>query len=54
VKILKREGHVLWVGGLDAVNGTSVLDIKPVLREFLPKGEVRQPKWAAELMQNYW
>ncbi|MBL8046515.1 MAG: SAM-dependent methyltransferase [Anaerolineales bacterium] len=54
VKILKREGHILWVEDLDAVDGTPVLDIKPVMREFLPKGEVRQPAWAAELMQNYW
>jgi tRNA-Thr(GGU) m(6)t(6)A37 methyltransferase TsaA len=42
------------VSGLDAVDGTPVLDIKPYMREFAPRGEVRQPKWASELMAGYW
>jgi len=54
VKVLKREGKVLYVQGLDAINGTPVLDIKPVMRDFLPTGEIRQPKWVAELMRHYW
>ena len=54
VRVLKREGKVLTVAGLDAVDGTPVLDIKPVLREFLPAGPVRQPIWAGELMKDYW
>lgn len=29
VEIVKREKNVLWVRGLDALNGTPVLDIKP-------------------------
>jgi tRNA-Thr(GGU) m(6)t(6)A37 methyltransferase TsaA len=46
----------LWieVESLDAIDGTPVLDIKPYLREFAPKGEVRQPAWASELMAGYW
>jgi hypothetical protein len=31
-----------------------VLDIKPVMREFLPRSEVRQPEWSSKLMQGYW
>lgn len=54
VKILKREGRQLHIQGLDAINGTPVLDIKPVMKEFLPKEEVHQPEWATELMKNYW
>jgi tRNA-Thr(GGU) m(6)t(6)A37 methyltransferase TsaA len=54
VKILKREGRQLHVQGLDAIDGTPVLDIKPVMREFLPGDEIRQPEWATELMGNYW
>jgi len=42
------------VTGLDAIDGTPVLDIKPVMHEFLPREEVHQPKWATELMANYW
>lgn len=54
VKLLKHEGKLLFVSGLDAIDGTPVLDIKPVLREYLPEGEIRQPKWTSELMKNYW
>ena len=54
VAIAGREGRVLTVLGLDAVDGTPVLDIKPVMREFLPRGEVRQPPWSHELMRDYW
>jgi hypothetical protein len=31
-----------------------VLDIKPVMDEFLPRTTVRQPAWSLELMRNYW
>jgi tRNA (adenine37-N6)-methyltransferase len=46
----------LWieVESLDAIDGTPVLDIKPYMREFAPKGDVRQPAWASELMAHYW
>jgi len=29
VKLIKREGNALWVRGLDAIDNTPVLDIKP-------------------------
>ena len=54
VRILGRDGRVLRVAGLDAVDGTPVVDIKPVMREFLPREPVRQPAWASELMAGYW
>jgi tRNA-Thr(GGU) m(6)t(6)A37 methyltransferase TsaA len=54
VKVMRRDGRQLHVQGLDAIDGTPVLDIKPVMREFLPREDVRQPDWAAELMKNYW
>jgi len=54
VKVVKRNGHQLFVQGLDAIDGTPVLDIKPVIKEFLPREEVNQPEWATELMKNYW
>jgi tRNA (adenine37-N6)-methyltransferase len=50
-RLLAVEGLDLWVRGLDAVDGTPVLDVKPYMREFEP---VRQPAWAAELMAQYW
>jgi tRNA-Thr(GGU) m(6)t(6)A37 methyltransferase TsaA len=54
VKIIKREGNQLFVLGLDAIDETPVLDIKPVMKEFLPREDVSQPEWATELMKNYW
>jgi tRNA-Thr(GGU) m(6)t(6)A37 methyltransferase TsaA len=33
VELLKVEGNVLYVKGLDAIDGTPVLDIKPYLKE---------------------
>jgi tRNA-Thr(GGU) m(6)t(6)A37 methyltransferase TsaA len=53
-RLLGVEGVRLRVAGLDAIDGTPVLDLKPVMRGFLPRGEVREPKWAAELMAGYW
>jgi tRNA-Thr(GGU) m(6)t(6)A37 methyltransferase TsaA len=44
----------ITVEGLDAIDGTPVLDLKPYLAEFGPRGEVRQPAWAGELMASYW
>jgi tRNA-Thr(GGU) m(6)t(6)A37 methyltransferase TsaA len=38
VRILRWEGRSLFVEGLDAVDGIPVLDIKPVMEEFLLAG----------------
>jgi tRNA-Thr(GGU) m(6)t(6)A37 methyltransferase TsaA len=54
VRILRREGSRLHVEGLDAIDGTPVVDIKPVFAEFLPREAVRQPAWSHELMRDYW
>lgn len=53
-KILSVDGVRLQVEGLDAIDGTPVIDIKPVMREFLPREAVVQPDWVAELMAAYW
>jgi len=53
-RVLRVEGTRLIVAELDAIDGTPVIDIKPVMAEFLPRGEVRQPSWSRELMKNYW
>ena len=53
-ELLAVEGTALTVRGLDAVAGTPVLDIKPVLAEFTPRGELRQPAWSHQLMLRYW
>ncbi|NUW33881.1 SAM-dependent methyltransferase [Nonomuraea sp. SMC257] len=50
--VVSAEGRELRVRGLDAVTGTPVLDIKPVMRQFLPDS-VRQPAWVDRLMAEY-
>ena len=54
VKLIKKEGRKLFVSRLDAIDGTPVLDIKPVFEEFMAKGEIVQPEWTRELMREYW
>ena len=54
VKLIKHQGRVLHVSHLDAIDGTPVVDIKPVFSEFLPQDEVRQPTWTREVMRHYW
>jgi len=53
-RLLSADGLTLRVRGLDAIDGTPVLDIKPVMKGFLPRGEVHEPEWAKALMAGYW
>jgi tRNA-Thr(GGU) m(6)t(6)A37 methyltransferase TsaA len=48
------EGLTMGVRGLDAIDGTPVLDIKPYMVEFGPRTAVHQPAWSHELMEEYW
>ena len=53
-ELVKREGRSLFVKKLDAIDGTPVVDIKPVIKEFLPGMAIKQPNWSTELMKDYW
>jgi len=53
-KISRIEGRTLYVEGLDAVDGTPVLDIKPWVAEFGPRGSIFQPSWKTVMMKSYW
>ena len=53
-RLLAVHGLAVVVEGLDAIDGTPVLDIKPYMQEFAPRGEVCQPAWSTELMSQYW
>jgi tRNA-Thr(GGU) m(6)t(6)A37 methyltransferase TsaA len=53
-RIQRIEGLKIYVTGLDAVDGSPVLDLKPWVRELGPRGDVRQPAWVSELMEKYW
>ena len=53
-RLLAVDGLTLTVHALDAIDGTPVLDLKPYMTEFAPRGEIRQPAWSHELMSGYW
>jgi tRNA-Thr(GGU) m(6)t(6)A37 methyltransferase TsaA len=53
-EIIKKEGRSLFVKKMDAIDGTPVIDIKPVMKEFLPQSGIKQPSWSIELMKDYW
>jgi tRNA (adenine37-N6)-methyltransferase len=54
VELVKRENKKIWVKYLDAIDGTPILDIKPMMKEFLPRKAIKQPSWSVELMKDYW
>jgi tRNA (adenine37-N6)-methyltransferase len=53
-ELVAVDGLTLLVRGLDAIDGSPVIDVKPCIREFAPRGEVREPAWVEELMASYW
>ena len=53
-RVVSVDGYRIQVRDLDAVDGTPVLDIKPWMAEFGPRGPVAQPEWSRQLMSGYW
>lgn len=53
-EVVAVDAEGIDVAGLDAVDGTPVLDVKPYLQGFAPRGDTREPSWATELMAGYW
>ncbi len=52
VELVSVEGNVVTVRGLDAIDGTPVLDVKPYFPAF-DRREADTPSWVDELMKNY-
>ncbi len=52
-ELLELGATWLRVRGLDAVDGTPVLDLKPVMPRLIPH-HVSEPDWSAELMRHYY
>lgn len=40
-RLLRREGNILHIAGIDVVDGTPVLDIKPYIPDLNARGDVR-------------
>lgn len=53
-QVIAIEGSTIRVDGLDAIDGTPVVDIKPWMDEFGPRSSTHQPSWSHELMNDYW
>lgn len=53
-EVLVRNGSTLTVRGLDAVDGTPVLDIKPWMDAFGPRQTTIEPPWVAQIMSDYY
>lgn len=49
VRLLKRRGGILRVQGLDAIDGTPVLDIKPYFPNYDAVSDAGIPEWARQL-----
>ncbi len=53
VGIVGIEGNTLRVRGLDAIDGSPVLDIKPYVPAFDRRDAATVPEWMDRLMQGY-
>lgn len=53
VRLLELSGNVLKVQGLDAIDGTPVLDIKPYFPAFDLVRNPTIPEWVDRLMEGY-
>jgi tRNA-Thr(GGU) m(6)t(6)A37 methyltransferase TsaA len=55
VELVKREGNVLWVRGLDAYDETPVLDIKPYPdwdKDLIVVTDFRTPEWLRRIIDK--
>ena len=50
VRLLECRDNILTVTGLDAVDQSPVIDIKPYVRAFYPDGETEVPEWMDRIM----
>ncbi|MEV4492527.1 SAM-dependent methyltransferase [Micromonospora coxensis] len=53
-RLLAVDGLDIHVRGLDAIEGSPVIDLKPYMAEYGPQGPTSQPAWATELMSAYY
>jgi tRNA-Thr(GGU) m(6)t(6)A37 methyltransferase TsaA len=53
VRVVGVKGSVVSVKGLDAIDGTPVLDLKPYVPAFDARAEATVPEWMKRLMEGY-
>ncbi len=50
VQLVKRNGNILEVVGIDAINGSPVIDVKPYVRQWYPQEGIRISQWMRRLL----
>ena len=50
VELIKRLGNIITVKGLDIVNGTPILDIKPYTPQYDSVDKAKVPDWVSKLV----
>ena len=53
VKLLERNGNVLKVTGLDAMDGSPILDIKTYMPDMWKQKDIRMPDWVKKMRQTF-
>lgn len=53
-RVIAVSGLNVTVEGLDAIDGTPIIDLKPVMSGFLPRQDIKEPAWAKDIMREYW
>lgn len=53
VRLVRRDKNRLFVEGLDAINGTPILDVKPYVPAYDTVEAARVPEWVTRLMERY-
>lgn len=53
VRLKKKNGNQLSVEGLDAIDNSPVLDIKPYVPEMYPQQGIFIPDWMARIMKEF-
>ena len=51
VRLLRRRRNILRVEGLDAIDGTPVIDIKSYMVPNIARKDLRMPEWVAKLQK---
>ena len=53
VRLIGRDGNILRVTGLDALDGSPILDIKPYLPDNQDLEDVRMPEWMSKMREEF-
>jgi tRNA-Thr(GGU) m(6)t(6)A37 methyltransferase TsaA len=53
VRLIRKNGNLLDVYDLDAIDGSPVIDIKPYVAKWYPQRNVMIPRWMRQLVSEY-